>query len=376
MASTNSPQQTSLKLTVLCFSKDRAFQLGELLSSLSWSYGPTAPPYSMAVVYAASSPLHQTAYQTLAGRWPDVQFLREGQSDEKTFQSLFLGQVGALASTFVQLCVDDMLFYDRIPLHRVLQALEKVWREQRCSAGSALVLFLISHPTPTQDTSLLGFYPVLHKHVSWCHPADKAAQQPPLMAVPGGAAAAEPAPASGEAKVSQAEAGEGGSRLVKFVRMLGSKDWNYPFTLCGGLYRTADLRTILQEAQRADPKAASHPNTLELRGNQALAASQLQFARGYCLCPEQPACSVITVNRVQEVFKNRVYSTQQLDASPDALVELMERSLCFDLDRYRAEAGSGAFASVHIGAFYTKQRSAAEEYVTSTKHVSPAGDDS
>ncbi len=39
----------------------------------------------------------------------------------------------------------------------------------------------------------------------------------------------------------------------KFLRLMGTHDWNYPFSLCGSLYRVADV----EEALTAMPAAGA-----------------------------------------------------------------------------------------------------------------------
>ena len=120
-------------------------------------------------------------------------------------------------------------------------------------------------------------------------------------------------------------------------------DFSYPMDLCAGLYRLSDVQRLIRgllsqssgathavdssassEAEVASstlsllyqrcsesavgaPTGLSHPNLFEVALNQQFVR---EFGRGtenWLICPETPACIVITVNRVQEVFQNAVY---------------------------------------------------------------------
>ncbi len=109
-----------------------------------------------------------------------------------------------------------------------------------------------------------------------------------------------------------------GSELAWFKGSEGSHDWDYPFDLCGTLYRKKTVERVLSEIEKTDgPAGLSHPNKLETLGNKALArlseagAPLLQLARG---CLQRRAMVVVTINRVQSVFCNRVFSSQKATA--------------------------------------------------------------
>ena len=106
-----------------------------------------------------------------------------------------------------------------------------------------------------------------------------------------------------------------GSELAWFKGSEGSHDWDYPFDLCGTLYRKKTVERVLSEIEKTDgPAGLSHPNKLETLGNKALArlseagAPLLQLARG---CLQRRAMVVVTINRVQSVFCNRVFSSHK-----------------------------------------------------------------
>lgn len=223
------------------------------------------------------------------------------------------------------------------------------------------------------------------------------------------------------------------SSLLRFVRLLGTRDWNYPVSLCGGLYRLADVGLLLRQMERlyGGRDAFSHPNKLELLANRVAqsgakakgtlsaeeqqkhavcvtaaagpeapehflpsdwdpsSAVPLAAHRPWSACFSRPVLAVVTVNRVQDVFTNPVYTSSAgstaaarstVSASPaaapavdtpgplasaapaaaseelsaDELLHMWQRepSLAFDLHRYRAAAHT--FRSVHIGEFFVR----------------------
>ena len=65
-----------------------------------------------------------------------------------------------------------------------------------------------------------------------------------------------------------------------------------------------------------------------------------------CACPSYPTMSVITVNRVQDVFKNRIYEdTNNVECHIMKLNDYMLENRNIDLDHYR----KSLFTSVHVG---------------------------
>ena len=46
------------------------------------------------------------------------------------------------------------------------------------------------------------------------------------------------------------------------------KDWNYPFDLCGGMYRLLDAKNIIASMD-GDREMIKNPNVFELKGNES-----------------------------------------------------------------------------------------------------------
>jgi hypothetical protein len=399
-------QQPKNVLFLIIFSKNRAFQLSELLRTylqfcvaapLTHSINTTdhkaieesestdnAPSVASTridiaiharVIYTCSDVQHQAAYSELERRYQTeteysnfncssdsdshfdaltrfttIKFLREdctevaadsdSESDRKhqgrtqSFEQLLLSTLRECqtlthksnVNSFIQFCVDDMLFYQPFDLTESLTLLLK-----------------------QQD--VLSYTVALHDNVSYCHPADQDATRPPDLVY---------------------ELYGTNSRI--FMRMFGTKDWNYPFNLCGSIFRADDVQSIVQVIQKSS-KGLTHPNLFEVAGNQAIATLQSTLSltgtgidtgtdTDICQRLQRVACcgkavmSVVTVNRVQGVFENRVYSqVDDTDAdadadagagawTPSALLKLFWKNTMYDTAAYAALQN---ITSVHIG---------------------------
>lgn len=71
----------------------------------------------------------------------------------------------------------------------------------------------------------------------------------------------------------------------------------------------------------------------------------------YCLCLNEPSMTVITINRVQEIYSTPVYETNAEAADLESLNKYLDSNTDINLDYYRLNQ----FNSVHIGNFVTDQ---------------------
>lgn len=137
----------------------------------------------------------------------------------------------------------------------------------------------------------------------------------------------------------------------------GSHDWNYPWDLCGTLYRTSEALTQVQAiAKRFGEGALGHPNRLEQQGAAVAEARLGCFAATAreCACFAQPALVVVTVNRVQEVFSNRVFGSATA-CDVDVLDKALQRGDELDEGVY----GAIDYPSVHVGGLHWRHTAAA-----------------
>lgn len=176
-------------------------------------------------------------------------------------------------------CVDDVVFYRRVDL----DSASKLPRD------------------------VLGFQFKLNPHVCWSHPAESPCPPP---------------------RFSAFERGE-----LEWTRSEGQVDWDYGWDLCCSLYRTIDVKRILSETM--GDLESWHPNTIEARGSKC---RLLERERPKSKCYAIPVASVITINRVQDVYRAPVYGSASLR-------DLNDQRRTLDDDFYR----DNRFDSAHIG---------------------------
>ena len=93
--------------------------------------------------------------------------------------------------------------------------------------------------------------------------------------------------------------------FLKFRRSESELDWNYPFDFCGSIYRLSSVRDVVS---RIEPQSKiAKPNTFEFEGNKAIKFNMLARNQPYSLCLNWPVMTVITVNKVQQVYNTPVY---------------------------------------------------------------------
>lgn len=415
----SSPSAAAIPVVVaaLVCSKDRAWQLDQMLCSLMpdqsdaspsapaaaasiSSSSPRATPsnltaaeFDVTIIFTSSSAAHAHSYEQVKRKWPRVHFQREEDewtppADRNMGAAASMPTAASAASSAAPTITPPPSTSTAFASH-CFSALRR-WSSLRSTpGGSPLIsgvllcvddmLFLRADVEPppwaqlcallAQQPALLSVQLALHPRLDWCHPASQPAQPPMLMfpqplpelagttdggsqpsataAVATAAAAAPslPLPPSAAASLSP-------SSLLRFVRLLGSRDWNYPISLCGGLYRLSDVALLLHQMERifGGRAAFSHPNKLELLANRAaqsgakakgaLSAEEQKRAaaaaaaaaagsdadehflpsdwdscsavplaahRPWSACFSHPALVVVTVNRVQDVFANPVY---------------------------------------------------------------------
>ena len=177
-------------------------------------------------VLAAIAPRFEASYSRVAETFPQVTLVRETDFAKQLEASV------AASGEFLLFGVDDALFCDRVPLGPALAALR-------------------------EHALLSCVHLKLSPGLSFSHPANAVQQQPRLETL--------------------------GDELAAFRGGDGSHDWNYPFELCGTLYRAPLVRAVL--ALLAEGGAAAHPNRLEVAGNAVWAHALGAAAQG-----ERRAC--------------------------------------------------------------------------------------
>mmetsp|Transcript_18768 Transcript_18768/g.28114 ORF Transcript_18768/g.28114 Transcript_18768/m.28114 type:complete len:515 (+) Transcript_18768:40-1584(+) len=277
-------------------SKDRAFQLKECIRSLQDSCrGEFERMYVL-----CNRMGFEDSYGRVQSEYPNVEFLFDGEGE--TFARNLKKIIKSSLGNLICFIVDDMLFFREFDLDKIRD-------------------LLATYP------KILAYHLGLHPEITYCHPQDCETRRPPFEY---------------DRKRSS----------VTFTRMLGTADWNYPWNLCGGIYRAEDVISVLKQIEATNPKHLNHPNHLEVSGNKSIVALGLDLKRQISACPEKAVASVVTINRVQDIFKNRIYSTGlvrgakiELYGSISHLDSILWDGQEFDLDAY-AKLKSN---SVHIG---------------------------
>lgn len=245
-------RDNSLRLVVL--SKDRPYQLSQLLRTASAHIAATVS-ITFHVIYAASTPAFAAAYADLARSWPDATWLAEDPPSSATLAALLLTTLSSAEDppTFAMICVDDALF---LP---------------------GAIDFAPALARLGSDEAVLAAHVNLHPGVSWCQTAGTPASRPRFrVAAPG---------------------------WLAFNRSEGTRDWNYPWSLCSSIYRATDLAQLVAAAPDAQP------NRLEAWANSA-AGRALCAARPQSMCPAAAHLVIVTVNRVQSVYANALEGTE------------------------------------------------------------------
>jgi hypothetical protein len=236
------------------------------------------------VVYVASKPVFEQGMRKVQHLHPNVAFRKQ------TRLSTDLKEIVAQhQENLILFVVDDMVFFRDLELNKVEQLLEK-------------------------DNTILCFQSRLSKNIKKSFTREESCVVPLLL------------PSSFPS-------------IRTFFPFLGDSEWNYPFDLTGGLYRGADLIEILSLVEeRFGLEMLDHPNLLELYGNKVL-SEDIGFPNSeshLIACPSEPVCTVVTVNRVQEVFANKIYAHLDVDwLARRFLEEENNEDFAVDLEWYR-----------------------------------------
>lgn len=324
------PAPSIHSLSVIVFSKDRAWQIQQCLKSLlQFIQHDNDVNVNIYVLYTATEK-HQKSYQQIQQEYKTVNWIYETISDDANIKPVnFASQLQAVVQTIqsdpsneaIMFAVDDMLFYEKIDVSEVLHVLRA-------------------------NDSVLNFQLSLFPGLNYCHPANCSVSQPPMFV-----------PCSTLNPTSS-------HSIVKYLRAMSSSDYNYPFSLCGGIYRINDVNCIIEGIiVKYGEEGINHPNKLEVNGCNWIVQGPMKNSKavmnavkGWTACFTIPVCSVITVNCVQTLFNTPIYENQsEIDVSSDGLLELLKEGKEFDIEYYKQK--SKQFYSVHIGDFKLKEES-------------------
>jgi hypothetical protein len=278
---------------VICFSKDRPFQLKEYLRSfLSMSLDAV----DVCVLYKRSD-RYALSYERVEAMFPAVRFVREAS---------FYDQVQELASgdyNYIQFDVDDSVYYREFRMKDAFNALA--------------------------DPKVLNF--------QWgMHPGcDHSLTQ-------------------GWATIKVPQLEDRGSFFC-WSRNDGTGSWNWPFKLTASVYRIEMCLEIIRSLGQAvitTPNTFEQGAVrFSMRGRLfATRGSRLFAARPLSACPKVAVSSCLAVNVVQEDWPSRIEG-DGVALGPERLDSLLAEGRELDLDYYRSQSSN----SSHIGDFVLKK---------------------
>ena len=77
----------------------------------------------------------------------------------------------------------------------------------------------------------------------------------------------------------------------------------------------ASVKEVISKIQ--PPSKIARPNTFEFEGNKAIKFNMLARNQPYSLCLNWPVMTVITVNKVQDIYNTPVYRIRQVEESKE-----------------------------------------------------------
>eukprot|EP00939_MAST-03C_sp_MAST-3C-sp1_P002620 g2620.t1 len=303
-------ERDSQGTTVVIFSKDRPFQLRECLRSFALhDVDEGARNRIVVLVKSDVGSRNRKLYESVKEYFDNrhVSFVYEVDFSDQLKSIL---KNAKERSRTIMFTVDDAFFYRDFSLQECTNVLDR-------------------------NDDIYAVHLKMHKHVTYCHPANKDLVIPPLRKDPG-------------------------SSFLKFERASGSFDWNYPWDLAGSVYRHADVMRMIRAIEsRFGTRGTSHPNRLEASGHRcALLDATAKGGRldldkmPRCAVPPEACMSVLTLNCVQSVFPNRIYACAE-----EYSLERLNGLLSADVGEYQIDGAAYRNLSpppraVHIGELY------------------------
>jgi glycosyltransferase involved in cell wall biosynthesis len=338
---------------IIIFSKDRPWQLQQLLRSMRLDNSLRDKDLTILIVCKVTCQ-YKSGYDKVKNNFDDA-----GDSNQLKIKWLYECDSGGQNNSFAYL-LESALYH---PLTDPKPNRETV-------SSRSLVMFLTDDCIllePIDDVidaaesvlnngqmseRILGFLTRLHPGVTFCQTKNEASPPP-----------------RSHLTYHQTE-----SELKAFVypQHCGSNDYSYPFDLSGGIYHQNTCINLLDEMQRfhhsidsnkSKTVGYSHPNILEISGNNAIrriqierkgagASSYMQHIQQKDLLaiPSQPALLILAVNRVQDICLAPIATWKDgadviVSYSPELLATYLENDEHLDLPKYKATK----FNSSHIG---------------------------
>lgn len=274
-------------LQIIIFSKDRIFQLKECVRTLKKNLSHCSN-FQIKVLWTYSNKEFETAYLDYFDKNPDIVSLLE--TTQKPFFEL-LTEIISNDITYTCFTVDDAIWYRPINLDSIYQIFDQI--------------------------PIFSFSLRLDPHKTFCQPANNINKIPKL---------------------------QDKENILLYDRRQGWGDWDYPFDLSGSIYKTKDVQNLINHLKQLNLEY-NHPNIFE-------ANSYLLFLHNKNLgvlnaLNKQCNCSIITVNKSQNIFNNSLAGPEH---TLEELLQLYWDGAEYDEDWYAAQT----FDRIHIGDFRLK----------------------
>ncbi|KAL7542927.1 hypothetical protein ACHAXR_012212 [Thalassiosira sp. AJA248-18] len=362
---------------VVIFSKDRPWQLQQLLMSMklrskdSSRHTCLLHNCNIHIILRASTTAYKIGYEKVmhAHEYDGVNFLIEDdQQTEATSFSSLLEQALTVDTSrnedtgVVMFLTDDCLFLEPIE-----DALE-------------IAIFALQHGTIGRER-VFNFLSRLHPGISWCQTRGVACP-PPRDEMKYQSLAQYFANLHREGEVYDAAKLHDGVYLYDRKRCSG--EWAYLFDLSGGVYRHCDVLALLKNMET---EQRNHPNVLETRINKLLKDTTVkghpeESLKSLSAIPSRPMLVILAINRVQDVYhaplalpQESTYGTILMEGTkmppinprdPESLLGLLDEDCHLDSERYKTTI----YNSSHIGDFFIEPLPAKDNHLKEVDHSS------
>ena len=241
------------KVSVIVFSKNRAWQLSEYLRTL-YKYLEETVDLKIYVIYKADS-IFRPSYSALRSTYINVIFI-----EETDFKSDLLFVINNIKTEFCLFGVDDVLFYRKFNLIDACDLLQ-------------------------MDYNIVSYSLRLNPNITYCQPANTYFTPPTLYT--------------------------SDKQYMEWRWLTAAGDWNYPWEVSASLYRLCNIKDLVKYLVKNCPEKLQHPNTFEAMG--AIIAPLLFCQQASSCCQNKAVCSTITINRVQDLYPNTIYEEKSIE---------------------------------------------------------------
>jgi hypothetical protein len=255
-------EANAARVVAVVFSKDRPLQLDGTLRSLRL-HAADADELSVKAIWTASGRRQLELYRRLAAEHPGAEWI-----EERDFKSQLVAATRGY--DYILFLVDDAIFV------------------RPCSVASAAAVL-------AADPLVVGYSFRLGRNIDYCYSLRRAQTLPPSQTRPDGA--------------------------LTFRWVEADADFGYPIEISSSLYRTEDIRPLLERLPYRNP------NTLEAAMSRA--ARSFAARRPLLACPDRSVAFCAPVNIVQQVFPNR--AGEETPQTAEALAEAFRMGMRLDV---------------------------------------------